>query len=77
VTASVWRLALVALLTGLAVINTPGIYAQLVAAHVGERSAATLAIEMQNAAVTARIEVAAQISPSSGRSAPPEATRRA
>jgi len=35
VTAWVWRLALVALVAGLAVINATGVYAQLVAAHVG------------------------------------------
>jgi hypothetical protein len=31
----VWRLVLVALVAGLAVINAAGVYAQLVAAHVG------------------------------------------
>jgi hypothetical protein len=39
-TAWVWRLVLIALVTGLAVINAAGVYAQLVAAHVGERNAA-------------------------------------
>jgi hypothetical protein len=37
VTAWVWRLALVAFIVGLAAINATGVYAQLVAAHVGER----------------------------------------
>jgi hypothetical protein len=59
VTAWVWRLTLVALVTGLAVINATGVYAQLVAAHVGERGAATAAVETQDAALAARIEVAA------------------
>jgi len=44
-TAWFWRLILVALVAGLAVINATGVYAQLVAAHVGERGAATSAIE--------------------------------
>jgi hypothetical protein len=35
VTAWCWRLALVVLIAGLAVINAAGVYAQLVAAHVG------------------------------------------
>jgi hypothetical protein len=58
-TAWLWRLVLVALVAGLAVINATGVYAQLVAAHVGERGAATSAIETQDAALGARIEVAA------------------
>jgi uncharacterized protein YlxW (UPF0749 family) len=58
VTAWCWRLTLVALVAGLAVINATGVYAQLVAAHVGERGAATSAIETQDAALGARIEVA-------------------
>ena len=36
-TAWVWRLVLAGLFAGLAVINAAGVYAQLVAAHVGER----------------------------------------
>jgi hypothetical protein len=47
-----------ALVAGLVVINATGVYAQLVAAHVGERGAATSAIETQDAALAARIEVA-------------------
>jgi hypothetical protein len=52
------RLALVMLVAGLAVINAAGVYAQLVAAHVGDRGAARSAIETQDAAFAARIEVA-------------------
>ena len=59
VTALVWRIALVRLVAGLAVINSTGVYAQLVAAQVGERGAATSAIERQDASLTARTEVAA------------------
>jgi hypothetical protein len=58
-TAWVWRLVLVALIAGLAIINAAGVYAQLVAAHVGERGAAQSIIETQDAALAARIEVAA------------------
>src|SRR6266446_1670871 len=58
VTAWFWRIALISLIAGLAVINAAGVYAQLVAAHVGERGAATSAIETQDAALAARIEVA-------------------
>jgi hypothetical protein len=54
-----WRLVLVVLIVGLAVINATGVYAQLVAAHVGERGAAQSAIEMESATLSARIEVAA------------------
>ncbi len=58
-TAWVWRLVLVVLVAGLAIINAAGVYAQLVAAHVGERGAATSAIETQDAALAVKIEVAA------------------
>jgi hypothetical protein len=58
-TAYVWRGILVALVAGLALINAAGVYAQLVAAHVGERGAATSAIESKDAVLAARIEVAA------------------
>jgi hypothetical protein len=58
-TAWIWRLVLVALVAGLAVINAAGVYAQLVAAHVGERGAAAAAIETQDAALAARVDVAA------------------
>jgi hypothetical protein len=59
VTAGVWRLVLVVLVAGLAIINAAGVYPQLVAAHVGERGAAQSLIETQDAALAARIEVAA------------------
>jgi hypothetical protein len=58
-TAWVWRLVLVVLVAGLAVINAAGVYAQLVAAHVGERGAAPAAVQAQGADVDAKIEVAA------------------
>ncbi len=46
---------LVVLVAGLAVINATGVYAQLVAAHVGERGAATSAVETQTADLDAKI----------------------
>ena len=58
-TAWFWRLVLVAPVAGLAVINAAGVYAQLVAAHVGDRGAATSAIETQDAALAAKIDVQA------------------
>jgi hypothetical protein len=58
-TAWVWRLPLAVLVAGLAVINAPGVYAQLVAAHVGERGEATSAVETRGAALAARIDVTA------------------
>jgi hypothetical protein len=57
-TAWIWRGVLIALVAGLAVINAAGAYARLVAAHVGERGAAQSAVETQDAALGARIEVA-------------------
>jgi hypothetical protein len=54
-----WRLILVALIVGLAVINATGVYAQLVAAHVGERGAARSVIETRDAAIAAKIDVQA------------------
>jgi hypothetical protein len=54
-----WRSVLVALVIGLAVINGVGVFSQLVAAHVGERSTAAAGIEMQDAALAARIDVRA------------------
>jgi hypothetical protein len=59
VTAWFWRVALIGLVSGLAVINAAGVYAQLVAAHVGERGAAQSALETQGAALAARIDVQA------------------
>ena len=55
-----WRLTIVALVFGLAVINATGVYAQLVAAHMGERGAAQSAIATQDAALAVRIDVQAQ-----------------
>jgi hypothetical protein len=55
----VWRGILIALVAGLAVINGVGVFSQLVAAHVGERGAAQSAIETQDAALMARIDVQA------------------
>jgi hypothetical protein len=57
-TAWVWRGILVALVAGLALINAAGVYAQLVSAHVGLRGEATSAIEIKDAVIAARIEVA-------------------
>jgi hypothetical protein len=61
VTAWAWRLTLVALIAGLAVINATGVYAQLVAVHVGERGGVTAAIETQDAALAGRIDVQAHV----------------
>jgi hypothetical protein len=58
-TAWVWRAALVAFVFGLAVINAAGVYAQLVAAHVGDRGAATSRLEERTADLDARIDVQA------------------
>ena len=58
-TAVVWRAALTAFVFGLAVINAAGVYAQLVAAHVGDRGAATSRIEEQTADLEAKISVQA------------------
>jgi hypothetical protein len=59
VTAWVWRVTLIALIAGLAVVNAAGVFSQLVAAHVGQRGEAAAA-EMQDAALAARIDVARQ-----------------
>src|SRR5262249_32341465 len=53
-----WRLVLVGLVAGLAIINATGVYAQLVSAHVGERGAAVALRETQDAELAGRIEVA-------------------
>jgi hypothetical protein len=53
------RLTLVTLIAGLAVINATGVYAQLVAAHMGDRGGVTAAIETQDAALGGRIDVQA------------------
>jgi hypothetical protein len=57
----VWRCVLVTLVVGLAVINGVGVFSQLVAAHVGERGTAAAGIEMQDAALAARIDVQAHM----------------
>jgi hypothetical protein len=59
VTAWCWRLVLAALVAGLALINAAGVYAQLVAAHVGDRGAATSHLEAQTADLEAKISVQA------------------
>jgi hypothetical protein len=59
VTAVLWRGVLVTLVAGLALVNAAGVFSQLVAAHVGERGSAAAAIETQDAALAAKIEVAA------------------
>jgi hypothetical protein len=53
----IWRSILVALVIGLAIINGVGVFSQLVAAHVGKRGTAAAGIEMQDAALAARIDV--------------------
>jgi hypothetical protein len=58
-TAWLWRLVLVTLVAGLAVINAAGVASQLVAAHVGSRAEAGAAVETQDASLAARIEVQA------------------
>jgi hypothetical protein len=57
-TVVLWRAVLVCLVAGLALINAAGVYAQLVSAHVGERGAAQAGLEIQDADLGARIEVA-------------------
>jgi hypothetical protein len=58
-TALIWRAALVAFVFGLAAINAAGVYAQLVAAHLGDRGAATSRLEERTADIEARIDVQA------------------
>jgi hypothetical protein len=53
----IWRLVLMTLVAGLAVINAAGVYAQLVAAHVGQRGNASAALETQTATLDAKISV--------------------
>jgi uncharacterized coiled-coil protein SlyX len=59
-TALIWRAALVAFVFRLAVINAAGVYAQLVAAHVGDRGAVTSRLEEQTADLEAKISVQAR-----------------
>jgi hypothetical protein len=54
------RAVLVTLVTGLAAINAAGVYSQLVAAHFGDRIAATSAVETEAAALAAKTEVQTQ-----------------
>jgi len=60
-TAWLWRLVLVGLVTGLAIINATGVYAQLVSAHVGERGERESYITTQDAELAGRIEVASHV----------------
>jgi hypothetical protein len=60
VTTWTWRLIILALVCGLFVVNATGVYAQLVAAHIGERGAAQSAIAVRDAALAARIDIQAQ-----------------
>ena len=52
-----WRIVLIVLVAGLAVINAGGVYSQLVAAHFGDRVATTSSVEIQTATTDALIEV--------------------
>jgi hypothetical protein len=61
VTPWIARITLLTLVVGLAVINGVGVFSQLVAAHVGERGGVTAAIEAQDAALAAQIEVQAGV----------------
>jgi hypothetical protein len=54
------RAVLVTLVAGLAAINAAGVYSQLVAAHFGDRIAATSAVEAEASALAARTEVQMQ-----------------
>jgi hypothetical protein len=54
------RAVLVTLVAGLAAINAAGVYSQLVAAHFGDRFAATSAVETQASALAAKTEVQMQ-----------------
>ncbi len=54
------RTVLVTLVVGLAAINAAGVYSQLVAAHIGDRVAATSSIETEASALSARAEVQSQ-----------------
>ncbi len=54
------RAVLVTLVAGLAAINAAGVYSQLVAAHFGDRIAATSAVEIEASALAAKTEVQTQ-----------------
>jgi hypothetical protein len=53
------RIVFMVFIAGLAAINASGVFSQLVSAHVGERGAAQTVVEMQDAEVAGKIEVAA------------------
>jgi hypothetical protein len=55
------RLALIGFILGLAIINATGVYAQLVAAHVGSRGEAEAAVETKDAEISAKIDVQTQV----------------
>jgi hypothetical protein len=55
-TAWLWRVVLIVLVAGLAVINGVGVFSQLVQAHVGIRAANTSSVEAESAAIAARID---------------------
>jgi hypothetical protein len=59
VTPWIARLVLMFFVGGIALINGVGVFSQLVSAHVGERGAAQAAVETADAALVAKIEVAA------------------
>ena len=52
----IWRLTLMTLIAGLALINAAGVASQLVAAHVGQRGNATAVAETQIAGLNAKID---------------------
>jgi len=54
------RAVLITLVAGLAAINAAGVYSQLVAAHFGDRIAATSAVETEASALAAKTEVQTQ-----------------
>jgi hypothetical protein len=56
-TTRTWRAVLTVLILGLAIINATGVYAQLVAAHVSDRAAATSHLEAQTADLDVKISV--------------------
>jgi hypothetical protein len=59
VTPWVARMVLMGFVAGLAAINATGVYAQLVAAHAGDRAAAASAVQVHDAEIGAQLEVAA------------------
>lgn len=59
VTPWIARFVLMVFIAGIAAINAVGVFSQLVSAHVGERGAAQATMEMADAALVAKLEVAA------------------